>query len=113
MRIIAIGLVILTAVAATAVSEEKRVKTDEYTDFNYGQPAGNDDWVQSIKVTSPACRSDVKGDTRIEFIAPGMKFAKELLASADPRTHQRMGSRRSPGGHATRRRRQGLFRLQG
>lgn len=72
--------------------EQKKVNSDEYLDFNYGEPLANkadvNKWVQSIKVTSPAYRSDVKGDTTITFTAPGMKAARAMCwqqpTDADP-----------------------------
>lgn len=52
--------------------------SDEYAgQFNYGQAEGKgQDWVQSIRVTSPAYRSTVRGTTRIVFSAPGMDQAE-------------------------------------
>lgn len=50
----------------------------EYLDFNYGQAAAGDEWVQAIRVISPLCRSKVSGDVRIEFEAQNMHFAKAL-----------------------------------
>lgn len=64
--------------APLAWGEEKKVKNEEYLDFNYGQDTGGDEWVQAIHVQSPAYRSDVKGDTKIEFTAKGMRFAKAM-----------------------------------
>lgn len=53
-------------------------ETRDYFEFNYGQDIGSDEWVQSIKVTSPAYRSDVSGDVTVTFRAPGMKFANAM-----------------------------------
>lgn len=53
-------------------------KNSEYLDFNYGQSTGGDEWVQSIVIKSPQLRSDVKGNVKVEFQAPGMTVAKAM-----------------------------------
>lgn len=52
--------------------------SEEYADqFNYGQASGKGhDWVQAIKVSSPAYRSEITGTTRIVFTAAGMDKAE-------------------------------------
>ena len=52
--------------------------SEEYADqFNYGQASGKgQDWIQSIKVVSPAYRSVIKGTTTIVCSAPGMDKAE-------------------------------------
>lgn len=52
--------------------------SEEYADqFNYGQASGKgQDWVQSIRVTTPAYRSTVRGATTVTFAAPGMDKAE-------------------------------------
>ena len=54
----------------------------QYADFNYGQ-TGNEhsEWVQSITVQEPECRSDVSGKVTVRFKAPGMSVANALLWS--------------------------------
>ena len=53
-------------------------QTRDYFEFNYGQDIGSDEWVQSIRVQSPAYRADVSGDVTISFKAPGMKYANAM-----------------------------------
>lgn len=54
----------------------------QYADFNYGQTSGgHSEWVQSITVQEPECRSDVKGKVTVRFRAPGMSVANALLWS--------------------------------
>ncbi len=53
-------------------------KTDQYQDFNPGNSNKGSEWVQSIVIKSPALRSEVQGDVRVEFEAPGMKTARAL-----------------------------------
>lgn len=65
----------------------------EYLDFNYGQATGGDEWIQSIRVTKPACRDTIQGDVTVEFEAPGMTVAKAMCwqqpttAQPDPWGH--------------------------
>jgi predicted alpha-1,2-mannosidase len=48
-----------------------------YADFNHGQNDNRvSDWVQSIQIVEPACRSEVEGTIEIKFRAPGMSSAK-------------------------------------
>lgn len=58
------------------------VPNPQYADFNYGQ-TGNEhsEWVQSIEIISPECRSDVNGKVTVKFRAPGMAIANALLWS--------------------------------
>lgn len=51
-----------------------------YGDFNYGQSSDkNNEWIQSIQIVEPACRSDVKGQVSVKFTAKGMNEAKAYL----------------------------------
>lgn len=60
-----------------ANSQNSDALKDIYSDFNHGQNNENgSEWIQSIKVVAPACRSKVKGNVTIKFIAPGMEQAK-------------------------------------
>lgn len=58
-------------------------RTEQYADFN----PGKDDrekgkgWVKVIEILSPALRSEVKGDVKVEFKAPGMAVARALCWS--------------------------------
>jgi len=64
---------------------EKVAKSDEFEDFNPGEVKDNSErerlisqWVQSIVIKSPKLRSDVKGDIKVAFQAPGMTTARAL-----------------------------------
>lgn len=69
---------ILAGLALGALSLPAASASEEYADqFNYGQAAGKgQDWVQSIRVSTPAYRATVTGTTRIVFTAPGMDRAE-------------------------------------
>lgn len=47
-------------------------------DFDFGQGVKNEDWVQAIRLLHPECRSTVSGEVKVEFIAPGMSYAKAM-----------------------------------
>jgi len=65
----------LAAIALhTAKGEEKQA----YLEFNNGQDRGGEEWVQAIRVSSPAPRSEVKGEVTVKFNAKGMAAAKAL-----------------------------------
>ncbi|WP_081886098.1 family 16 glycosylhydrolase [Haloferula sp. BvORR071] len=51
---------------------------DHYLEFNQGQDRGGAEWVQAIAVSTPAPRSEVKGDVEVKFKAKGMVAAKAL-----------------------------------
>lgn len=53
-------------------------QSDEYQDFNPGKSSAGSEWIQSIVVKSPQLRSNVKGDVKFEFEAPGMTSARAL-----------------------------------
>jgi hypothetical protein len=48
----------------------------QYIDFNHGQNDAITDWIKSIQIIEPACRSDVKGNIKVKFAAPGMTQAQ-------------------------------------
>ena len=52
-----------------------------YVGFNHGDTGGNEEWVQSIRIVEPACRSDVKGIVTVRFSASGMTDAKAMCWS--------------------------------
>ncbi len=74
------GLCTLAFAANFTMSQEQqpKPKNDGYLEFYYGQSTGGEEWIQSIRMQTPAPGSDVKGDTRVEFTAPGMKVAKAM-----------------------------------
>ena len=54
----------------------------KYVDFNHGQNDNDGtEWVQSIQIIEPACRTDVKGKVKVSFKAPKMDWAKALCWS--------------------------------
>lgn len=71
-------LVSLPWIPALLSAENPKPINEEYLDFNYGQATGGDEWVQAIRVTSPAYRSEIQGDVQVEFEASGMTVAKAL-----------------------------------
>jgi len=70
-----------TIIAAGALAHAHGAANAEYADFYTGE---NDtrskgvDWVQAIKVSSPAYCSEIKGDVTVNFTAPGMTKVKVL-----------------------------------
>lgn len=57
-------------------SQNSDVLKEIYSDFNHGQhDKTSDEWVQSIKVIYPSCRSNVEGYVTVKFVAPGMEQA--------------------------------------
>lgn len=71
-------LAILTTYGYSQDQGTNRTRNEQYLEFNYGQDTGGEEWVESIKILSPAYRSTIKGDTRVVFHAPGMKVAKAM-----------------------------------
>jgi len=67
---------LLSMFSAPAFSQATKPVNEEYGDFNYNKNTGAGNWVQTIKVTSPKYRADVKGDVTIEFTAESMKSYK-------------------------------------
>lgn len=54
----------------------------KYVDFNHGQNDNDGtEWVQSIQIVEPMCRTDVKGTVKVTFKAPGMDHAKAMCWS--------------------------------
>jgi hypothetical protein len=74
------GLLLSAYATAGAVAQDVAAPkpNENYLDFNYGQKEDKRlaQWVESIKVLSPAYRSDVKGSVTVEFEAPQMQFAR-------------------------------------
>ncbi|MDR2774401.1 MAG: family 16 glycosylhydrolase [Tannerella sp.] len=64
--ILAFGMLLYSNAATSQDSDH------EYVDFNHGQTNSVNDWIQSIRIIEPACRSEVKGTVNIKFKAPGM-----------------------------------------
>ncbi|MDR3253217.1 MAG: glycoside hydrolase family 16 protein [Tannerella sp.] len=64
---------ILSAYTATAQQNEPEY---QYSDFNRGQNDAVTDWIQSIRIIEPVCRTDVKGSVEVKFKAQGMTQAK-------------------------------------
>jgi len=66
---------ILQVAAAIPSAAEEAKKSSEYPDFNPGDNDKGKEWVQVINIKSPQMRSDIKGDVKVEFQAPGMDVA--------------------------------------
>jgi len=52
-----------------------------YVDFNHGNTADNEEWVQSIQIIQPPCRSEVEGIITVKFSAPEMTHGKAMCWS--------------------------------
>lgn len=61
-----------------ATQAQTAAKSDEYFDFNPGRVTFGSEWTKSIVIKAPALRSEVKGDVKVEFQAPGMTVARAL-----------------------------------
>jgi len=53
----------------------------QYLGFNPGKTSGNEEWVQTIQILEPACRSEVSGMITVKFKAPEMTEAKAMCWS--------------------------------
>jgi hypothetical protein len=71
---------VLNAAVTSAAAQPGQVKrSDEYGDFNPGDPpAAGSEWIKAIVINSPALRAEVKGNVKVEFQAPGMTAARAL-----------------------------------
>lgn len=63
---------------AAPVQAQRRLSPGQYAEFDPGEKESGRKWTQSIFINSPALRSEVQGDVKVEFIAPGMKRAVAL-----------------------------------
>lgn len=76
-KLLAIGIALLFLQTSQAQDSDYR-----YLDFNYGQAGDkNSEWVQSIQVIEPACRSEVKGVVKVQIRASNMDLAKAMCWS--------------------------------
>ncbi|HAI12923.1 MAG TPA: hypothetical protein DCM28_14535 [Phycisphaerales bacterium] len=75
-----LGTVILVLSIVTMVQADTVHKpfNDEYLEFSYGQATGGDEWIDCIRVSSPAYRATVTGDVTVELTAPGMEQVKAM-----------------------------------
>ena len=71
MKTLAVSCVLAPLLAAPCAAAQIRASS-EYPEFYNGDDTRGIDFVQSIKVLSPPYRSDVKGDVKVSFEAPGM-----------------------------------------
>jgi hypothetical protein len=80
MTIFTVALTASLLLAAAASAEEGQAKKSaEYGDFNPGtNSTAGSEWIKSIVIKSPEPRSEVKGDVKVEFQAPGMTAARAL-----------------------------------
>ncbi len=67
----------LTFVVLSSLSAQE-AKTDEYQDFASGKSEKGEGWTQSIIIKTPELRSEIRGDVKVEFQAPGMTAARAL-----------------------------------
>jgi len=58
------------------ISPSLHAQAEVYTEFNYGQDRGGDQWVQSVRVSEPVYRADVRGKVMVKFKAAGMSTAR-------------------------------------
>lgn len=72
----AVCLLLVAAVLPAAA--QTAAKSDDYVDFNPGRSTLGSEWTQSISIKAPKLRSEVKGDVKVEFQAPGMTAARAL-----------------------------------
>ncbi len=87
------SLLALPLTAGLLHSQAAKDKAALYTEFNYGQDRGGDNWVQSIMVLEPAYRAEVKGEITVKIKAAGMTAAKALC------WQQPTASQPNPWGH--------------
>ncbi|MFA7344309.1 MAG: family 16 glycosylhydrolase [Terrimicrobiaceae bacterium] len=69
---------LLLAALTHHAAAQTAAKSDEYKDFNPGRSTVGSEWTQSIVIKAPELRSEVKGDVKVEFQAPGMTVARAL-----------------------------------
>ena len=85
MKKLVFALVLILSVLTPVNSQDSEYK---YVDFNHGQNKdGNSEWVQTIRLIEPICRSEVKGRVIIKFKAEGMDHAKALCWSQPTKTN--------------------------
>lgn len=75
------------------MTAEQKAKSAEYQDFNPGDSTVGGEWVQAVDIKSPELRSEVKGDVKVVFAAPGMTEARALC------WQQPTAADKSPWGH--------------
>jgi hypothetical protein len=62
--------------AAPGAQAQQKKEVDGYHEFNYGKvQEGAENWTEVIQVLEPAPRSEVQGDVKVSFKAPGMNWA--------------------------------------
>jgi hypothetical protein len=72
-----LAVIALTAIQPVASQTGNNEPEYVYADFNHGQNDDKiDDWIQSIRIIAPACRSEIRGTINVTFKAPGMNSAK-------------------------------------
>jgi hypothetical protein len=72
-------LIMISLTLSTVAQQEQAKKSDEYGDFNPGNNRTlGSEWVQAIVINKPALRSQIKGNVKVEFQAPGMTAARAL-----------------------------------
>ncbi len=75
---LAVAALICQLAAGPLHGQADQKKAEVYTEYNYGQDRGGDNWVQSVMVSTPAYRAEVRGDVPVKFKAAGMTVAKAM-----------------------------------
>ena len=78
LAVLSIGLLALSLSPGVLYGQAAKEKSDVYTEFNYGQDRGGENWTQAIMVSQPAYRAEIKGDVTVKFKAPGMTAARAM-----------------------------------
>ncbi len=73
-----VACLVASAAMTVPTFAQTGAQTESYADFNPGKGDKGREWVQRIEILSPELRSDVKGDVKVEFRAPGMVVAKAM-----------------------------------
>ena len=73
---------LLMLLFALLFGETLSAQKQQLLDFDFGQGVKKEDWVQSIRLLQPECRSSVSGKVEVKFVAPGMSRAKAMCWGA-------------------------------
>ena len=68
----------LLAISQSGPILARDAKSDEYQDFASGKSINREGWVQRITIRAPELRSEIRGDVKVDFQAPGMTSARAL-----------------------------------
>ena len=76
------GNSLLMLLFALLLGDTLSAQKQQLLDFDFGQGVKKEDWVQSIRLLQPECRSTVSGKVEVKFVAPGMSRAKAMCWGA-------------------------------